>query len=206
VRLRLPTEREQVVSAARELKRKVDDEKGSMPAGSSYIYFVQALHGGPIKIGRAADPIARLGELQVGNPHRLRVCHLGIGRPTDELRMHYLFGQLRLVGEWFRPHPTLANLAHAIPDESLVGERLVYPKKLPDYLQVEVEWDALDDETRFRVISEVVDLAARRREEAIREWDNRPPPLVPGHQGYEAITALPRDANPDWRGRRPRAA
>lgn len=37
------------------------------------IYFVQAEVGGPVKIGYAADPEARLVALQCGSPFRLRV-------------------------------------------------------------------------------------------------------------------------------------
>lgn len=83
------------------------------------VYFIQAQHGGPIKIGIATDPPARLEQLQCGNPHRLVLRHV---QPTHDARtaertLHQLFAPYRMVGEWFRAVPPLANIARAIPED-----------------------------------------------------------------------------------------
>jgi len=48
----------------------------------SYVYFVQAGEGGPIKIGVTRDIGGRLRTLQTGNPYRLRLLALIHGEKT----------------------------------------------------------------------------------------------------------------------------
>jgi hypothetical protein len=68
-----------------------------------YVYFIQAVDGGPIKIGRATDPWVRLSALQAGNWRELRLVGVvGPGRASGlEARLHVEFSADRLVGEWF---------------------------------------------------------------------------------------------------------
>lgn len=66
------------------------------------VYFIQAASG-QIKIGIAADPTARLRDLQVGSPVPLAlVCDCGGGRP-QEREYHRRFAAYRVHGEWFEP-------------------------------------------------------------------------------------------------------
>ncbi|HEY4452338.1 MAG TPA: GIY-YIG nuclease family protein [Solirubrobacteraceae bacterium] len=79
-------------------------------------YFVQADGGGPIKIGRSVRGALqkRIIELQVGNAERLQTRFIAYGdwEPT----LHRVFADLRLSGEWFRPHPDLALPIGAVPE------------------------------------------------------------------------------------------
>lgn len=63
------------------------------------IYFIQAQD--KIKIGVTDDPVVRITELQTGNPYRL-ICKLLVdGSFDEERRLHRMFLEDRLVGEWF---------------------------------------------------------------------------------------------------------
>lgn len=103
---------------------------GKLVLGKTMIYFVQAEHGGPIKIGRADKPEERLRDLQIGNPYRLRLTRTVEGVRIDEWRLHRLFAPLRLQGEWFKPHPVLAAMADAKEDPSLADEPIIYDDNL----------------------------------------------------------------------------
>lgn len=67
-------------------------------------YFIQAVEGGPIKIGQSANPMRRRTNLQIGYPSVLRI--LAVTREAESL-IHERFNSLRLRGEWFQPHPEL---------------------------------------------------------------------------------------------------
>ncbi len=89
-------------------------------AGVRFVYFVQARGGGPVKIGMTSNVPRRLRQLQAASDEELVVrrtvrVHVSKAR-TMERNLHAHFDEARLDGEWFRPVPELAHLAHAIPE------------------------------------------------------------------------------------------
>jgi Meiotically up-regulated gene 113 len=72
------------------------------------VYFLQAGHDGPIKIGWSADVRSRMSMLQTGQPHELRLLLLleGGDQKTEKV-MHRRFAASHLRGEWFRPSTDL---------------------------------------------------------------------------------------------------
>lgn len=72
------------------------------------VYFIQGVDGGPIKIGYARNPEARLKDLQLASPVQLRLLAIVDGGKPRETELHQRFAHLRSHGEWF------------IADESLV--------------------------------------------------------------------------------------
>jgi hypothetical protein len=92
----------------------------------TYIYFIQAEQGGPIKIGRAQDVPLRLSQLQIGNWLTLRTTRVVVAVKAEEYRLHELFAQFRMSGEWFQPHPLVASIADARSDDSLAGKAIDY--------------------------------------------------------------------------------
>lgn len=94
----------------------------------TFIYWVQAVDGGPVKIGYAVRPAHRLMMLQTGNPRELVIRRLQRGAIRDEMWLHDLFGAYRIRGEWFRSHPVLAEMCGAIPDAELADEVFRLPK------------------------------------------------------------------------------
>jgi|SRR5579859_1366545 len=71
------------------------------------VYFVQSVIGGPIKIGKSVDPMARLIQLQSGSPFQLRL--LATTAKDIELELHERFAADRLHGEWFHPSQELRD-------------------------------------------------------------------------------------------------
>lgn len=76
---------------------------------ASWVYFVQSSIGGPVKIGRSSNPIARLSALQTAHPHPLRIIAKMAGGIEVERSLHRLFAasRIRPDGEWFNPTPDL---------------------------------------------------------------------------------------------------
>jgi hypothetical protein len=68
------------------------------------VYFIQAVNGGPIKIGTAIDPKKRLASLQLSCPFRLKILATRPGGERLERSLHRRFAAYRLHGEWFEPN------------------------------------------------------------------------------------------------------
>lgn len=73
------------------------------------VYFIQAGSDGPIKIGFAKNPEARLRDLQPGNHRTLFLRATRPGTGADERHHHERFASARLIGEWFAPVPALLS-------------------------------------------------------------------------------------------------
>lgn len=82
------------------------------------VYFIQAEHGGPVKIGWSDSPSYRLRELQTGNPYKLVIRKTLPGGPTREAEVHEDFAHARIgASEWFKPVPELCLLCGCRADE-----------------------------------------------------------------------------------------
>lgn len=92
-------------------KRSLAPDCGPEPiprwSGSS-VYFIQGVHGGPIKIGfTARDPRKRRKSLQSGSPVVLRLIAAIPGSRELEAALHGQFASSRVYFEWFNPTPEL---------------------------------------------------------------------------------------------------
>lgn len=67
-----------------------------------YVYFIQAGVEGPIKIGIAGDPDARLRNLQVAHHEELTLLAECPGGTELEADLHERFAEGCIRGEWFR--------------------------------------------------------------------------------------------------------
>lgn len=94
-----------------------DLEKAVHEAADKIVYFIQAVIGGPIKIGTSRrDKLSiRLGALQTGSAYRLRVTRTFPGGRGLEQLLHLLFREARMEGEWFWPIDSLCETARALP-------------------------------------------------------------------------------------------
>jgi len=72
-----------------------------------WIYFVQAVQGGNIKIGKSINPLDRIKTLQASSPVLLKPLRITMGTSAVERYLHELFAEDRVYGEWFRPTPRL---------------------------------------------------------------------------------------------------
>lgn len=66
------------------------------------VYFIQAGDGGPVKIGKADDALARMQDLQVAHWNELTLMRVIDGGHATERWLHRFYGSLHLRGEWFR--------------------------------------------------------------------------------------------------------
>jgi hypothetical protein len=83
------------------------------------VYFMQAVEGGPIKIGYSADVDRRRGQLEAHYGATLMVLATMDGGPAEETAIHRRFSRLRLgKTEQFRP---ARELMEFIGRPSLVG-------------------------------------------------------------------------------------
>jgi len=88
-------------------------------ASGCSVYFIESGSGGPIKIGIAIDVGKRLRQIQVGNPHPLAVLLEIPGGEEREGRLHALFREDRIHGEWFRRSPAILTfIARSITEAS----------------------------------------------------------------------------------------
>lgn len=86
-----------------ELEAIESNAKKSIKNKNGYIYFIQGLCGGAIKIGYSKNPESRLKELQTGYPDTLSILLIIPGTVSTERAIHDMFDASRLKGEWFRP-------------------------------------------------------------------------------------------------------
>lgn len=66
------------------------------------VYFLKPIGmDGPIKIGCSAVPLSRLRAVEIWSPFQFEMLGSVEGDHNAETAVHYLFGDVRLHGEWF---------------------------------------------------------------------------------------------------------
>ena len=80
-----------------------EDYRGKRMDG--YVYVVQSIHGGAVKVGYSDDPVKRLGGLQTGHPQELRIIGLCRGNSATERDIHKALKRHHARGEWFDGTP-----------------------------------------------------------------------------------------------------
>lgn len=68
---------------------------------TGYVYAVQALEGGPVKIGYTADLKQRLAQLQSAHHCELTIVDSFHGEPRHEANLHTDLAARCIRGEWF---------------------------------------------------------------------------------------------------------
>jgi len=68
----------------------------------SFLYFIEAVDTGFIKIGRSANPEQRLVQLSTGSPNQLVILGKISGGSALEAELHKRFDAQRTKGEWFK--------------------------------------------------------------------------------------------------------
>lgn len=110
-------------------------------AREGFVYFIEAVGLGRVKIGLAADVKKRCSQLQVASPTTLAL--LGVVGTDDvrrlEVDLHRRFSALRDRGEWFR---LTKSLRATIADLTLDGRgcpfTIAYHRKGP--MPATVDW------------------------------------------------------------------
>ena len=68
-----------------------------------FIYFIQAVNGGPVKIGFSICPEKRISELQTANPYKLELIGKITGNINAEKKLQKHLIHAKTYGEWFEP-------------------------------------------------------------------------------------------------------
>lgn len=71
------------------------------------IYAIQAVDGGPVKVGYSGSPESRLAQLQASHHAELSIVFSCEGSQADEARIHAALAHLRVRGEWFQDDPDI---------------------------------------------------------------------------------------------------
>lgn len=90
--------------------------------GPDFVYFIQAIDGGPIKIGKAALPRTRLRTLQTAHHQELRLIGYVRGGGAVEQIILREFAAIRIRGEWFKPTRRLLRFINDLLDKYRVTE------------------------------------------------------------------------------------
>lgn len=80
-----------------------------------FVYVIQQGLNGPVKIGCAVDPGARLASMQSGNPDQLRIVGVCRGSRGVERMLLAAFSPHSIRGEWFSPVPEIMEFANSLP-------------------------------------------------------------------------------------------
>lgn len=95
----------------------------------SFVYFIQCVSGGPIKIGYAVDPVRRVSHLQSGTFEELKILASIPGSRQQEAALHRKFAAARVRSEWFSPTASLLSLiAEVKTSGKLEIDSLVVPR------------------------------------------------------------------------------
>lgn len=88
--------------------------------GASRVYFIEAPANRLIKIGRSADPQARLTRLRLMSPVPLEIRGMLPGDAKLEAALHSHFDELKSHGEWFFAAARLSSFIDVMCREILV--------------------------------------------------------------------------------------
>ncbi len=88
---------------------------------ADYLYIIQPIYGGPVKIGRSHEPESRIAQLQPGNPYPLRLIRVYRGRGGSETAIHASIKEMNYQGEWF--HEDAVEIVDEMMVENLHSAR-----------------------------------------------------------------------------------
>lgn len=131
---------------------------------TTFVYVIRPAHDTAIKVGLARDVLARMAELQTGNPRRLNLMYVLPGDRHLEKGLHRCLKGSRRLGEWFdgpEIDPFLESVAQ-LADRMI--ERHDQMKQMPDVYELAADLLPL---TRPKVspVPKVSAMEQRRRSE-----------------------------------------
>jgi hypothetical protein len=77
------------------------------------IYFARVIPNGPIKIGFSISVETRIRTISTTSPFPIELIGDMEGTLEDETRLHSMFADYRLNGEWFEPNGKLLDFIEA---------------------------------------------------------------------------------------------
>lgn len=86
------------------------------------IYAIRVGADGPIKIGRATNPVQRLMELQTAHHQKLNLIAVARWQDEMERELHDILKYSRLEGEWFKPNEHVLWIVEKMRDHDAAHE------------------------------------------------------------------------------------
>lgn len=100
------------------------------------VYLIRAGENGPVKIGHAENPWARLSNAQTDCPIPLSLIAVLDGKAEEEAALHAQFSHLRIRGEWFRWSDDFFRICQDNPPERAARRRRGKPRtKLEHWIE-----------------------------------------------------------------------
>lgn len=127
------------------------------------IYFIQAIDGGPIKIGKTIDIKMRLYQLSRKYKKDLRVLGVIDGYTEKEDELHFRFWPLHLGYEWFTPSQELLDLisSEAKSPETLKEELRKLPIEDSSFQPTPYKDLTIDDYLMAGEVAEIFEVIPR---------------------------------------------
>lgn len=104
----------------------------------STLYCIGEAWGGPVKIGFARDPVARLNQLKTGNYAPIRLLGFQQNRPGLEAAIHAVLRPLQVNGEWFDDRHEYVRAAFDMAERNSP----IYERKVLRRMEMETEREA----------------------------------------------------------------
>jgi hypothetical protein len=89
-------------------------------------YFIQCVSGGPVKVGKSANPEARLRQIQCHFPSRLLLLGY-VDRDIERMFHDHFRWSHGLAGEWFLCDERLARVIRRISGATPIADRRTSP-------------------------------------------------------------------------------
>lgn len=102
---------------------------------SCFVYFAQAVHGGPIKVGQSMLPETRIKTIQADLPFDMVEIGRFPGAIFREAYIHCYFRKYHIRAEWFEPSPELWQWALCARTQ---GELCWIPQEPPRSFEIDV--------------------------------------------------------------------
>lgn len=140
-----------------------------------YVYAIRAIGTNRVKIGFSQEPDARLNQLQIGSPFPLEILCIRRGTIGMEQRIHSLYKDKRVTGEWFEFEP--AEIEGLKRGRFLAGRLLARDIQIGEPLQYggELEVDILSSHTRLWRLGAYEDRHGKQRARRILRFVANPP-------------------------------
>lgn len=112
-----------------EWKKRAAQTRHEAQPCNTWLYFIEAGCGGPIKIGVANDPWDRLSTFQTSHFEDLRLLAVCYSSQFEERLIHRELDGDRIRGEWFQPSERLYRAIKAIQAWNIDDAIAVFPHK-----------------------------------------------------------------------------
>ncbi len=97
-----------------------------------YVYFIQIISSGEIKIGYSTNVKKRMNGLQTAIPEKIKLLGFFAGDKQKEKELHKKFKHLRIKGEWFKCDASIIDLINSCNELTFQNNMAIHIELLED--------------------------------------------------------------------------